>query len=156
MTKTQSFSRSPPGAGLLSFFSRGKGSLRILMTTSPSVRLSELSNSLRDRYRVSGIGKLISDGAVIACYPLHDGTRYTTVSLGFIMSVSLTLYFRARRGNFSMTSGLRSVNFGNINPWTPSEITTGSRWVSTLLGWVSSLAIFSWHAAALFLHNNYF
>ena len=50
------------------------------MTTSLSVILRELSTNLRDHYRVSGIGKLISDGAVIACYPLHDGTRYTTVS----------------------------------------------------------------------------
>ena len=26
---------------------------------------------------VSGIRKLISDGAIIACYPLHDGTIHT-------------------------------------------------------------------------------
>ena len=40
--------------------------------------------SLRDYYLASGIGKLISDGAVIACYPLHDGTKHTIVSLGLV------------------------------------------------------------------------
>ena len=56
------------------------------MTTSPSVRLSELSNSLSDLYRVSGIGKLISEGTVLACYPLHDGTKHTIVSVGLPIS----------------------------------------------------------------------
>ena len=95
-----------------------------------------------------GIGKLISDGTVLACYPLHDGTKHTIVSVGLVMSRLSHAHNLSRvlRGSCSMTSGLRLVNFGNINPWTPSETTTGSRWVSTLLGWVSSFAIFSLHA----------
>ena len=42
---------------------------------------SEQQRSERDYYRVSGIGKLISEGTVLACYPLHDGTKHTIVSV---------------------------------------------------------------------------
>ena len=149
MTKIQSSSLLLPGAESSSFFSREKGSLRILTMTSHLVMITPNSNDLRDYHRLSGIGKLISDGAVLACYPLHDGTKDTIVSVGFLISClshNDSTPSRAHRGSCSTTSGLRSGNVGNINPWIPSEITMGSRWACTLPGSVSSLAISSWHA----------